>query len=48
MTTLGKKKKDPVTYPTKLSPADKKRKVLEFGTIKEKDEGKIIDDEADE
>ena len=46
--TLNMKKKKTVTYPTELTSNEKKKKLLEYGTIKDKEDGKIIDDEADE
>ena len=45
---LSMKKKKTVAYPSELTSKDKKKKLLEYGTIKDKDDGKIIDDEADE
>lgn len=43
-----KKKKTMVNYPNGLTQEEKKKKLLQYGTIKDKDEGKIIDDEKDE
>jgi len=35
-------------FPIKATLAEKKKKLIEYGTINDKDEGKIIDDEADD
>lgn len=45
---MSLKKTKTVIFPIRATLADKKKKLIEFGTINDKEEGKIIDDEADD
>jgi hypothetical protein len=46
--SMSLKKTKTVVFPLKSTLADKKKKLIEYGTVNNKDEGKIIDDEADD
>jgi len=46
--TMSLKKTKTIVFPIKATLADKKKKLIEYGTINDKDEGKIIDDEAED
>ena len=35
-------------FPLKMSLKEKKEKLIEYGTVKKEDDGKIIDDDEDE
>ena len=41
-------KKKTVVFPLNQTAKEKQKKLIEYGTVKQKDDGKIIDDEADE
>ena len=45
---MSLKKTKTVVFPIKASLAEKKKKLIQYGTINDKEEGKIIDDEKDE